>query len=460
MLRVSSYNIYVPLNNEDNEYIFIQGYLGSIDIVSRDIYELIESGINDSNKLKEISEENLSVLKERGYITDKSFDEEKEIFKSIAEAVHKVCKNYVYITLMPTYNCNFRCSYCYERNLLKNGSEWLEKAMDKDTVDRVFQWMDNLKADGKILKGHITLYGGEPLLKENYQIVKYILEKNCEYGYKMKAISNGYDLDIYKDELGVLIQSVQITLDGVEDYHNQKRFLKGKKPTFSKIIENIELCLSKGVEVIVRTNIDNENILEIGKLINFYKQKGWTENKKFSFYFKNLHACYIDKNSYIEEDIILDVLKRNGLSDDVYEYNNAASSLSNTFMMLLKNKKFALIRSGFCGATNSMYVVDPFGDLYPCWEVVGEDDCCIGNLKDENFEENEIYRYWRNRTVQNIPQCSICEYAMFCGGGCPAHIRARKGDIYLPYCSEYKKIFHEVIPKVYKAYIKGQNSNQ
>ena len=114
----------------------------------------------------------------------------------------------------------------------------------------------------------------------------------------MKAITNGHDLDIYSDILGKLIYSVQITLDGIDEYHDKKRFLQGGKPTFSKIIESIDLCLERGVQVTIRSNIDNINIDQIGALVDFYKQKGWLGQKNFSFYFKNLHACYIDKSSY------------------------------------------------------------------------------------------------------------------------------------------------------------------
>lgn len=454
MLRVSSYNIYVPLQNEENEYMLIHGYMGAIDIVSNDIYQSIVNATTDSQELNNITEDNLRVLIDRGYITKKSREEERDTFNLISNAIHNISKKYVYVTIMPTYNCNFRCSYCYERNLLANSKEWLEKAMDVKTADRLFEWMDSLKAEGKVVKGQITLYGGEPLLKDNYNIVNYIVKRCYENGLKIKAITNGYDLDAYEDLLGKYIYSVQITLDGIDEYHNKKRFLQGGKPSFSKIIENIEICLKKGVEVVVRSNVDNVNIEQIGNLIDFYKQKGWLEQKNFSFYFKNLHACYIDKDKYVQEDRILDILKRYGLSDDVYEYNNASSNLSTSFMYLLKEQRFALIRSGFCGATNSMYVVDPYGDLYPCWEVVGIKNCCIGNIHDQNIEDNETYKYWRNRTVQNIEECSTCEYAMFCGGGCPAHIRARKGDIYYPYCSEFKNIFHDIIPKVYRNFLK------
>lgn len=43
----------------------------------------------------------------------------------------------------------------------------------------------------------ITLYGGEPLLAENKDIVTYIVEEGVKRGYKFEAITNGYDLDCF-----------------------------------------------------------------------------------------------------------------------------------------------------------------------------------------------------------------------------------------------------------------------
>ena len=53
----------------------------------------------------------------------------------------------------------------------------------------------------KLRNRTITLFGGEPLLRENKDIVAYILQKGKEYGYTFTAISNGYDLDAYEDWL-------------------------------------------------------------------------------------------------------------------------------------------------------------------------------------------------------------------------------------------------------------------
>ena len=46
---------------------------------------------------------------------------------------------------MPTYNCNFRCDYCYERKRLEKGGEWLEQM--KAYLDGNFRFVESFLAE-------------------------------------------------------------------------------------------------------------------------------------------------------------------------------------------------------------------------------------------------------------------------------------------------------------------------
>lgn len=452
MLRVSSYNLYIPLGNNKKEFMLINGRTGTIDVVSYKVYEAIQKAVNKSVKVEDIGQDIVNILTQRGYFTFESIEEEKDFFCNMVNSVQKLSQKYIHFTIMPTYNCNFRCSYCYERNLLKNGKEWLEAVMSDETVDKIFNYVDDLeKKDYKVNKT-FTLYGGEPLLNENHDIVKYIIYKCHERDKIVKAVSNGYDLKYYEDLLGKgMIENIQFTLDGIEEYHNSKRFLNSKAPTFNTIVDNISLALDKGVDVFVRSNIDINNVNQISELTTFYNKKGWTKYENFNYYFKNVHGCYISKDLYVNENEIIDRIKE---SEGNYQNNNIADTIAKNLKYLLENGKAVIPRASFCGATTSMYVIDPFGDVYPCWEVVGQkDDCCIGNIRDNDITNNKIFRYWHGRTIVKITECAECPYAIFCGGGCPAHIRARKNNIYLPYCAEFKEIFNEVAKSVYSDFV-------
>ena len=455
MLKLSHYNIYLPAKNQNNDYLLIQGYTGAVDVVSQDIYEILKNGINNPNNLTKLNNDNMELLKRRGYLTERSFEAEKEVMRKVAETIHKVHSKNISITVIPTYGCNFRCSYCFEQNLLKNGSEWMGETMTEDTVDLLFMALRKKEAEGKKI-GSITLYGGEPLLYKNYNTIRHIVESATKNNILVNAVTNGYNLDKFVDMMSEdKIGALQITIDGLEDYHDKRRYLAGGTPTFRKITENIEQCLSKGIKIVIRTNIDKSNICQMDDLINFYSEKKWSTYSNFSYYFKSVHACYMEDNERVTDVNIINELRKNHLKADLYKLNTTYSAVSNMAMNLFESKGYAPFHAGFCGSTIGMIVVDPYRDIYPCWEVVGKSEYIIGQLDDNgNINFNDTYQLWRHRTINNIEKCLECKYALFCGGGCPAHAEVSNGTIYSAYCENYIDIFNEVFTNTYIDFIR------
>lgn len=129
--------------------------------------------------------------------------------------------------------------YCYEGEMSDNGTKWSKKTFTREMADRAFNAMLQIEPHRELHSKIITLYGGEPLLRENKETVSYIVHKGKELGYSFIAITNGYDLDAYIDLLGPnLIKHLQITIDGCKDKHDMRRrhYLYGV--SFDRIIRN------------------------------------------------------------------------------------------------------------------------------------------------------------------------------------------------------------------------------
>lgn len=453
-MNLSKYNIDLPLKNGKGEHLIIQGYTGAVDVVSKDVYEILNEGKKDSAKLSELSEKNFNTLKARGYITDKDKSGEMELMFKVAKVLHKVQSKEESVVIAPSYNCNFRCPYCFEHNLLKHGNEWMSKIMDKDTVDDIFKYIDKLIMDGKKISS-VTLFGGEPLLMQNYNIVKYIVNKCNERKLKIKAISNGYDLDHFQDLLSQdMISEIQITIDGIGENHNKRRFLKGGKETFNKIVDNICLALDKNINITVRTNVDTSNLDKMEEIKKFFEDKNWTKRSNFHNYFKCVHQCYVKSEKKVNDvEIMREISKK---VDDIhrFELDSMYTTWMRAFGQMFKTKGYSPVRGGYCGGTLGMFVVDSFRDVYACWEVIGEKDKVIGTLgQNGKVVYNDKSNAWRNRTVDRIEECKECKYALFCAGGCPAHAEVVNGNMNTAYCEDFKEIFNEVVPEVYKSYL-------
>lgn len=100
MERVSSYVISIKLEESNGKYLLIQGYTGAIDIVKESIALKLEN--NDIAGLPEVT---LQTLRSRGYITDRTKEEEVGYVERIAHALHKRDKIlYKSFTWVVTYN--------------------------------------------------------------------------------------------------------------------------------------------------------------------------------------------------------------------------------------------------------------------------------------------------------------------------------------------------------------------
>lgn len=443
-LRTSSYLIPVKLESEPGKYMLIHGYTGAIDIVTESLLKKIQvvaSGVD-------LPEDTLQTLIKRGYITTRSQEEEINYVNHIAKVLHHKEKLlYKYFTFIVSYNCNFRCPYCFEERKKKDGK--LKIAMTKEMVDKAYQAMEKIEPQQQLHCKDIALYGGEPLLKENRDIVEYIVRKGCEKGYKFHALTNGYDLDAFVDLLSPeLIYKLQITIDGTRDFHNQKRIHYRDRGTFDRIMSNIRLALNKNVEIVVRVNTDNQNIKDFASLKRYLEECGFASSP----YFKMYSAMIWNNTSISEgEQDKLDLLS----SKSYLLQNKDNQTLGQCRDFGIGKKIYTALTSGksipfcgcSCGAQTCGYVFDSLGDIYSCWEIVGNKDYKLGSYRNETIEWNqERLNRWHGYNITQNSICSKCKYALFCGGGCIIHTMQGRRD----HCSYFRIMFDYAVNKAYK----------
>ena len=115
----------------------MNGLYGAVDIVPSEEAELITQAKNDSSLLERLSSSRLETLIERGHIVSSQEQEAQDM--RIISRLHTLLKGRggVGLILMPTYDCNLRCVYCYERHRLERGQEWLEHNMTPSLLDDI-----------------------------------------------------------------------------------------------------------------------------------------------------------------------------------------------------------------------------------------------------------------------------------------------------------------------------------
>jgi uncharacterized protein len=350
-------------------------------------------------------------------------DEEKELLKQLeyghflcddnldeVEALHfrhnidRYDRTSLGLVLAPTLACNMACEYCYEAN--KKGR------LSSQATEKLVTFVEE-RAPG-ISRLDVNWYGGEPLLAmdiiEDLTETFLDLSEEFKFEYGSSMISNGYLMtpkvtDKLKD---FKIGSIQITIDGPARIHNVKRPLKNGKPSFETIIENIQYAADK-ISIGIRVNVDKNFTSDIiRELLQELIDAGVQD--KVGVYFGQLEAS---------------TQVCSNISESCYETADFSKIEIEYYRLLLENG-FRIDRlpspmSTFCMAqvVNS-FLVDPDGDIYRCFNHVGDKSMIMGNIAEEiNYQNPNFTRLFNFHPFQD-ETCGVCNYLPICMGGCPA----------------------------------------
>jgi uncharacterized protein len=487
-LRASSYTIYVDLKDEPEEMLLVHAYTGAYDKVSRRVATWLRS-IDTAPMAKPLygdwtpepkapdgavhppSDEAVQRLKKRGHVTTLTPQEEEAFFTRLATKMHvgTVSRPPSYV-LMPTYQCNLRCAYCFQDYMRTDPAHrGLLRVMGRPMVDRIFAGMARIEAvhgvRGPAVTRSLTLFGGEPLLAESRDVIAYIVDKANEGGARASigAITNGTDLGAYIDLLGPdKIGALQITLDGPPAEHDKRRVYADGSGSFARIAANLTMALSVGARVSVRMNVDRQNIGLLPELADEFVRQGWAGRPGFSSYVAPIHAANKStdaRTTYNSWQLneAMSALKEQypsvraiGLPDDGM-LERAASVFGQ------QSDPAPWMKSGFCGAHSTMYVIDAFGDMYACWERTGDKSLRIGAIEEGGrvLVRKRLLESWRGRTVTSNPVCRRCRYATYCGGGCAILAEGRTGNIHTNFCDGFAARFRASVATAYADHVSG-----
>ena len=94
-----------------------------------------------------------------------------------------------------------------------------------------------------------------------------------------------------------------------------------------------------------------------------------------------------------------------------------------------------------CGATTGLYIFDPLGKIYTCWDSVGMAGHETGTYSMDGPILNGMNLNWLNRSPATIEECKDCKYAFFHFGGCASLPMGSKGTIFAPACYDFQDNF-------------------
>jgi uncharacterized protein len=435
---------YLIKHKLDDTYTLLMNTLsGAVDIVNAnelsDI-ELISKGLLPSNS------EIINKLNRRGYIYA-SDDEERHTFERLRHMMHKLEEEErTVITICPTYSCNFKCTYCYEGDLTRTSARSvIRPQIVFNSIIEIEKFLD--KSMGLKKKPDIAFIGGEPLLPSTKDDVLEIFKTCATNGYKFRIVTNGFLLDNFLDGFRSNLQAIryiQVTLDGPQLVHDNRRPLINSQGTFSRIAKNIQLALGVGMPIRLRTNVDSKNISSLPHLADYIRNMKWNDFPNFKAYLAPVEdSTCLGIEDIMREDVMLEAWLRmkadNSLNEDLAVFDDSKLFVITDALEanLTGSARKVLPRFKYCAAVKGkLFVLGADGFIYLCLRGIGDLRASVGKFY-PNFEiYDEKINLWLSRDISNI-NCSSCStVGTLQGGGCAIEALRKTGNLHACSCGD------------------------
>ena len=422
-MQASRFNIVTRVEGTD-DHIIVNLLSGHADMISKsEAGALLSSSGHDKRFI------------EKGYLVDPV--EEQLLFQmKYIDFLETRDQEEVQVFFVPTYHCNFDCTYCYQSCYTAE-----EQELSPHVISSFFQFTDQ-HLSGK--QHYVTLFGGEPLLPGNsyHESINHFISLCGQSDTDLAVVTNGYHLDKYLEGFHKCrIREIQITLDGTREIHDARRPVKGGKPSFDVIVGNLERCLDLGFHVNLRVVIDRQNIHNLKDLARFAIDRGWTEHPLFKTQLGRnyeLHHCQSKgQQLYSRIELYKDLYHLIREQPDISQFYKPAFSITK---FLFDNGHLPQPLFDACPGCKSEWALDYTGTVYPCTATVGKKGEELGVFYPEIRLENHKVGAWKNRDITTIEACQTCSVQLACGGGCGSLAKNTNGHLLTPDCRPVKEL--------------------
>ncbi|AOK91350.1 radical SAM protein [Paenibacillus jamilae] len=425
-MQISFYNEYMKLEQDGREtYLIYNSLSNGFGEIQKELYNAFVT--SDTSYLAHCEE--IEHLIRGQFVYQDPTNELEQMEQRFTKIRNQ--EDRLNLTILPTFNCNFRCSYCYEKLTEKSGNRAFTDGIQQDILSYVQQSMQ----DPHLKYVSVNWTGGEPLLEFNK--VTALMEKmnamavanQVEIVHNM--VSNGYLLtrkraQILKD-LG--LKKIQITLDGSRSNHDQRRVLTNQQGTFDKIINNIRDSCDL-IHMVLRSNVDHRNVGSFDEYIEYLGKQDFKH--KVDIYFSpttdyDTGGCSSSGGCFANKEF-------SGIILELY-----SKALNNGLHISYYPKYEPVI----CAAiSKNAMVIQPDGWIQKCWDTVGNPKHAIGHISDVAKAKRDKDK-WMEFTPYTVPKCRSCSVLPLCGGGC-AQQSFESADKQ-PICCEYKYNLNEML---------------
>ena len=356
------------------------------------------------------------------------------------------------IIIKPTFNCNFRCLYCYLANDIKADDFMMDVEVAKSIVKQAIDYccLNHRK------KLTLIWHGGEPLLWGNDKF-RHVFEYTAGLDAPL-LVRHGIqtNLSLINDNYRELFKSYDVrvgfSIDGVRDINDNLRLDMNGDGTFDLLMPKMRLCRERGLNIgaiVVGSRLIKGRIAEIYEFLCMHRL-----NFKFNPLFLSGEATRADAISVTP----IEYADMSNHLFDLWFFDRDNHLKESTFTDIVSTKK----KSAGCmfsqNCQDDIVAISPRGDIFPCGRFCETDTrYSYGNINEESLavilqrrKKSLIYR--RSEFIKKSG-CYECWYYDLCHGGCLHDGFLRSGDFKSKtfLCTAYKKIFRHIESRLQEA---------
>lgn len=372
----------------------------------------------------------------------------------------------VAFVIVLSYDCNLRCKYCYQQcnpNLDRS-------RMTDENLAKVLDTIEQYQMNHPEMEIGLELFGGEPLLKENYEDVIRVFDFAADHGMTVSITTNGVNLPMYLKDLVIysgLQMNIATTIDSITE--NEKTRFSSRKDvdaSGNSLLHSIYTLINNDVYVSVGMNIDRHNIDQVENMLAFYRDNGFLGNPYFSIQIARVDDRLYE-TGYDQMMTDTELIERLSRMDIPVSQVNYAFVKSTLFLCRKLDPAFRQMEarqvSNYCWASSpvqQVFYVDAQLDVFRCTYTVGRKEYSLFKFSLENLEKYQL----PDRTYMDYERCRSCPIGGYCSGGCALSA----GKNFDRMCEEEKKDFHLYLRRVYyprvqsmlEAYLRGNMTEQ
>lgn len=411
MYRVSKFTLCVPKDKEFKSVILFSGLSGQSIVMFRYRWYEILSQLPNITQSEEMEH-----LLNGFFIVEESQEEPVEMgvgFERLAS------QRWSAFSLMPTFRCNQRCSYCYQDHKAVD--------MEESVMEQTLQWIISHFDRERSRKLDLHFFGGEPLVRKDLivKLTDSFREFSEEEGIDLKLWLTS-NLTLFDEKIADHFSNgdmheIMCTLDGIRADHDARRpFRERGKSAYDAVIEGLSLACEVADIVSIRMNLDRSNISGLSDLLDEIMNLGIS-------------------NLYLEPAPVVDVLDRY-TGENISYTQQEWGTLLPLIKQMIENRgmsikpKAAGIPSNQIDGCNAYSfrkpIITPEGNICFCDYLTQDSSQYYGNIS-TGIDTRGKMDMLRKRYELN--SCESCSFFYSCGGPCLALMKQESGCRFIRY---------------------------